>query len=257
MVRWTVWTYSLSVFLFFAFLSSCRQLFNRPSGVMDPANQFGRGTPAGNAIYKLYHKKSMDSTLDPDLLARLQKMRKEREAAEAQATKVKLVPKSQVHVNVPKFGRRGPPLSDEQRAAARLDAMGHRKREAEIKEEVRSAQPVAPPAPSKPPITNADKDKLAQIFEHGEVLPPVTRFTGAIAAQLRKPTEEERLEHRFEELSDVLAEKKEYLADIRKGVAGGKSVADRRQAEMICTNDIAQLIQEMKSIDAELRSHAS
>jgi hypothetical protein len=224
---------------------------------MDAANQFGRGTPAGNAIFRLYHKKNMDSTLDPDLLARLQKMRKEREASETDVTKVKPVPKSQTHVNVPSFGRRGPPLNDEQRALARLNAMGHRKRENEIKTEVRSAAPAQVPAPSKPPITNADKDKLAQIFEFGEVLPPVKQFTGAIAARLKRPTEEERLEHRFDELSILLAEKKEYLSDIKSGVAGGKNAADRRQAEMICTNEIAQMIHEMKSIDVELRNIAS
>jgi hypothetical protein len=224
---------------------------------MDAANQFGRGTPAGNAIYRLYNKKSMDSTLDPELLARLQKMRKEREAAEAEATKVKATPKSQTRVNVPKFGRQGPPLTDEQRATARLNAMGHRKREGDIKEEVKNSEPVSLPVPAKPPITEKDKDKLAQIFQFGEVLPPVTQYTGANAARLRRPTEEERLEARFEELSELLAEKKAYLADIRQGVAGGKSAADRRQAEMICTNDIAQMIQEMKSIDVALRNVGS
>lgn len=233
-------------------LERSSQTFNPPT--MDAANQFGRGTPAGNAIYRLYNKKSMDSTLDPELLARLQKMRKEREAAEAEVTQVKATPKSQTHVNVPKFGRRGQAVTDEQRATARLNAMGHRKREGDIKEEVKNSEPVSIPAPSKPAITDKDKDKLAQIFQFGEVLPPVTQYTGANAARLRRPTEEERLEGRFEELSELLAEKKAYLAEIRQGVAGGKNAADRRQAEMICTNDIAQMIQEMKSIDASLRT---
>lgn len=220
---------------------------------MEAANQFGRGTPAGNAIFRLYNKKSMDSTLDPDLLARLQKMRKEREALEAAETKTKTVPKSQTRVTVPKFGRRGPPMTEEQIAIAKLNAMGHRKRENEIKAAVSSEALPPPPVPSKPPITTAEKDKLAQIFEHGAVLPPVKQYTGANAARLRQTTEQDRLELRFDELSAVLAEKKQYLADVKSGIVGGKNAADRRQTELICTNEIQQMIQEMKQIDADLR----
>lgn len=224
---------------------------------MEAAAQFGRGTPAGNAIFKLYNKKSMDSTLDPELLARLQKMRKEKEAQEAAATKVKVVPKSQVHVSVPKFSGRQK-ASAEQIALSRLEAMGHRKREADIREEASSQPPAPPPQPARPLITEADKDKLVQIFQFGEALPAITdsnhvKLSGANAVRFRKPNESDILESRFDELGDLLREKRQYLADVKSGLAGGKNPVDRRQTELIVTNEIASTIAEMKEIDEKLR----
>ena len=226
---------------------------------MDAANQFGRGTPAGNAIYRLYHKKTMDSTLDPELLARVQKMRQEREAAEAPP---KPVPKSQAHVNVPKYGRRAP-MSAEQIATARLDAMGHRKRGHDIKDEVRAQGPPPPlPAPAKPSITDAEKEKLVQIFAFGAALPgngnttEQTTLSTALAAKagMRKArTHTDVLESRFDEIRGELKQKRDYLAEVQAGTAGGNRPADRKQLELILTNEIASLVKEMKSIDEELK----
>lgn len=220
---------------------------------MEAAQQFGRGTPAGNAIFRLYNKKNMDSTLDPDLLARVKKMRQEREAQEAAAEKPKVVPKSQAHVAVPKFGRRSQQLSAEQRALAKLEFAGHRKRLSDIKAEMSASEPTPAPLPTKPPITEADKDRLAQIFEHGEVLPPPTKLTVPDAARYQRPTTADVLDARFTEITALLEEKRALLDDIKRGVAGGRNPADRRQAEMLCTNEIAQLISEMKWIDSKLR----
>eukprot|EP00758_Cryptobia_borreli_P016630 Tbor_TRINITY_DN6122_c5_g2::TRINITY_DN6122_c5_g2_i20::g.22816::m.22816 len=74
----------------------------------DSHKSFGRDTPAGRAIYNIYNKKSIDSTLDLDLLARLNKMRKEKEEEEKNLKKEKIIPKSRAFVNVPKpAGMRG------------------------------------------------------------------------------------------------------------------------------------------------------
>lgn len=220
---------------------------------MDAANSFGRGTPAGNAIFRLYNKKNMDSTLDPELLARLQKMRKEREEAEASMVKPKVIPKSQAPINVPKFGRRASP-SAEQIALMKLERMGHRKRLEDIQEDVAAQPGPAIPCPAKPAITDADKDRLVQIFQFGEALPnQPTELTGANALRHKKVSATERLERRFDELADLLQEKKEYLAEVKKGVVGGKNTADRRQTELIVTNEIKSMIEEMKSIDLELK----
>lgn len=225
---------------------------------MDAANQFGRGTPAGNAIYRLYHKKTMDSTLDPELLARVQKMRQEKEAMEAPP---KPIPKSQAHVNVPKYGRRAPP-SAEQIATAKLNAIGHRKRGQDIQEEVRAQGPPPPlPAPAKPSITDAEKEKLVQIFAFGAALPGTnatehTTLSTALAAKsgMRKArTHSDVLESRFDEIRVELRQKREYLAEVQAGQAGGNRPADRKQLELVLTNEIASLVKEMKSIDEELK----
>jgi hypothetical protein len=218
---------------------------------MDAALQFGRGTPAGNAIYRLYHKKTMDSTLDPELLKRVQKMRKGREEQESLAVRPKVVPKSQTHVPVPRFGRRSVPTSEDL-AKYRLDAMGHRKRYNQIVEEMDCEQAAAVPPP-RPVINDAEKLRLQQIFQFGEVPPPPTKLTGAQSIFAR-PSDLEKLEQRFDEVCSVVKEKRQYLDDVKKGHAGGKTSNDRRQEEFIVTNEIAEAVKEMKQLDLHIKS---
>ena len=229
---------------------------------MDPANQFGRGTPAGKAIYRLYNKKSMDSTLDPELLARLQKMRKEKDDEAKQNTQPKPLPKSRAHVNVPKpLQCNGP--TPEQIALHKLAQMGHRKRESIIRACVSSEPAALPPAPARPAITDADKERLCQIMEYGEELKSAagasTGASGKTASYMRGGSTEDVFERRFDELTNEIAERKQFLAEMRapNSTLGGKNPAERRTTEQRLMIEISDRISEMKEIDEKIRRFAA
>jgi hypothetical protein len=223
---------------------------------MDPASQFGRGTPAGKAIYRLYNKKSMDSTLDPDLLARLQKMRKEKEEEARNNAPPKAVPKSRAHVNVPK------PLSCPEPTAAqialqKLAQLGHRRREDIIRQCVSNDPMPLAPVPSRPAITDADKDKLCQIMEYGQVIAAPSAKTGMPAR--RQPTAEDHYNSRFDELSREIAERKQFLADMKQpgSTLGGKTAAERRATDQRLLIEISERIAEMKELDEKIRKFSA
>lgn len=209
---------------------------------------FERGTPAGNKLFHLYNKKSMDSTLDPELLARLQQRRREQEAITQ--PKPVVVPKSRAHVNVPKPAR--PQPTAEQIAEYKLSMIAKRKSAKQIDAERRLEAPPEAPVPSRPLITDKDKLKLQQKFEFGEVLPEVTN-----RAPRRPPTDAERLQDRFEELREEIAERKQFLAEMKdqgpKSTLGGANPAERRATEVRLMNEISDRIAEMKEIDDKLR----
>lgn len=218
---------------------------------------FERGTPAGDAIFRLYHRKNMDSTLDPDLLAHLQKLRREREKAELLAVKPPLVPKSRAHVTVPKVGsRRAQSCSDPH---ARLNAYGHKKKEATIRKEVSEQPPVEPPQLTKPAITEEDKMHFQQYMEYdGEIPQP------RVAAQPQAPPSEyEVYESRFDELTREVAERKAFISDMKNPVCsdggkpcfiGGATPAERQATERRILSEIADRIAEMKKIDHFLKT---
>ena len=249
---------------------------------------FGRGTPAGNAVYNLYNgKKSMDSTLDPDLLARLQKLRKEREEAERTATKVKVVPKSQAYVNVPKpTGGRKPP-SAEQVAEWRLQALGRRKRLDAIMEETDGYATSATrdvPQYDRPARTDGDKTRLQQIMAHGEVLPPIQKLPKVLENRInRQKTRRVLLNEQFDAVAEELADKRRALRDVQSrqqnavvaktraemAGAGGLGsdeggggaapasvsntvVAALRAEETQLLRDVGQLVADLKAVDRQL-----
>jgi hypothetical protein len=211
---------------------------------------FDRGTAAGRMLYNLYNKKSMDSTLDPDLLARLQKMRAEREQAESMMTKDKAVPKSRAHVNVPKFGRRSSSAATGDRAPPM--PYGGRRKQDTIQREVRQQPVEQPPQPSRPCITEGDKERLRQIMEYGQALPAPSNMPAP--APRRAPTLRELKLDRFEELAEEIAERKEFLADLREGdLSKTKAPAERQAMERRVVVEIQDRVTEMKTIDQWLK----
>eukprot|EP00744_Colponema_vietnamica_P012181 GILI01017102.1.p1 GENE.GILI01017102.1~~GILI01017102.1.p1 ORF type:complete len:255 (+),score=55.93 GILI01017102.1:78-842(+) len=238
---------------------------------------FGRGTPAGNAVYNLYNgKKTMDSTLDPDLLARLQKMRKEKDEAEKNTVKPKVVPKSQAHVNVPKPSNGRKPPSAEQVAEWRLQALGRRKRMDDILVDTQSSSAaVSAPHYSKPARTDADKTKLQQIMEHGEELPPmkvmpkvlVNRLGGVGAQRSRRDV----LSEEFDRIAASIAERRRELKAVQErqaavvvgkatAAAGGtttgnvsnNAIASLRAEETQLLIEIGRLVSDMKQVDRDI-----
>lgn len=222
---------------------------------------FGRGTPAGKALYNVYNgKKNMDSTLDPDLLARLQKMRKEREEQEALKTKVKPVPKSKTHVPVPKptGGRQKP--TPEMIAEYRLQMIGRQKQLSTILQEQAMQQPLGAPIPSKPAVTDADKRKLQQVMEYGGVLPEPSKISAsaaflpeyrssAVAARRNGDSNVDakiqRLSREFDLTSQTLAAKKADLREAQRKKATSAITSE----EANLTNEIAQLVDDLKTLD--------
>jgi hypothetical protein len=202
---------------------------------------FERGTPAGNALHKLYGgKKSMDSTLDPVLLKQIQKMRAAKEAQEQ--PKVPVVPKSRAHVNVPRL--RGKATNDVLDEFRRMPWYAFsRKPEHVIKKELRDVTPGPAPMPKGPLITDKDKLKLEQIMEFGEVLPegPVVR------RQPQKATERDRCLKLFNDIVKEIEERKEFMAEME---AQGR----HKEFALKINGEISERIDELRKLDKILRS---
>ena len=237
---------------------------------------FGRGTKAGAAIFNLYHRRNMDSTLDPVLLARLQEMRKLKLEEERLAVKPAVVPKSRAFVNVPR------PNGGRSSSAAppSLPAKPGRKPLATIKEQIsvdaEGDATAQAPMPKRKLITDQDKTKLQQICEFGYVLPPpAAASTGAsIAAAARRRNHPYTIKlARFHELRAVIDEHKQYLTELRpsqEGASGVPPVAahlpgtsraaqlamqTRKVAEQEELAKIADAIAEMKELDEWLNQN--
>lgn len=195
----------------------------------------------------------MDSTLDKELLARLQKHRQEKEAME-NPPPPKVVPKSRAYVNVPQVGVRT--FSSEElesiRAQRKFPAgVGKKKAQAIEAEVLVDKQQLAnqpPPESKKPKITEQDKDKLRQIMEHGHVLPPPPAPTAYVPL-----TERERKVRRFEEVVGEIEERKEFLRvmDSPEGklLPCCKTPAEKAATERRISSEIQERIAEMKQLD--------
>ena len=216
---------------------------------------FERGTAAGNKLYNLYHKKPMDSTLDRDLLERLQKMRKEKDDAARLAVTPAVVPKSKAHVVVPKFGR------PKRSSSMVMPRGGGKKSEDAIAQEKRVDVPPAAPA-ARRGITAKDKLKLQHIMEFGEALPEpgtVGLGGGGASPQRRLPPSERdtRVAH-FTMLAQEVDERKQFLADMNGDGASAmeccKKPGDKRATELRIMNEIGDRVDEMKSVDDWLRN---
>lgn len=188
---------------------------------------FGRGTPAGDAIYRCYTAPSKPSTLDPQLAAALAKRRAEREAAEAAMVKPKPIPRSQAPINRPRFGG-GRPATKEEIARWRLAQIPRRKRADVIEAEQRREAPAEGPQYTRPPITSAEKDRLADVMQYGHELPKPVELTGANRVRMHKYSRRQELKDRFNSLQTEAEEVKRELAELRaegkRGFGGGPAV---------------------------------
>ncbi|ESL07343.1 hypothetical protein TRSC58_04969 [Trypanosoma rangeli SC58] len=254
------------------------------SALQGAANVFGRGTAAGDAIYRCYARPTKESTLDPELLARLQKMRAEREAAEAAMLRPKPVPKSKAMISRPRVGL-GQRMTEEDIAKRRLAALPRKKREEHIQRELRACRPSSPPAYARPPITVAEKERLGQIFQFGEQPAKPSEFTGANRVRYAMIDQHFRLKDRFDTLQKQYESLREELRKVQeqshdstapetssevKDTANtciapvDKNIGrfhrrdplkalERRILEQKLAESIEDVVREMKLIDADLR----
>ncbi|RNF25348.1 uncharacterized protein Tco025E_02231 [Trypanosoma conorhini] len=254
------------------------------SRLQDAAYVFGRGTAAGDAIYRCYARPTKESTLDPELLARLQKMRLEREAAEAAMFHPKPVPKSKAMINRPRVGLRQR-MTEEEVAKRRLEALPRKKREEHILREVRARRPPSPPVYPRPPVTLAEKERLGQIFQFGEQPAKPSEFTGANRVRYALIDQRFRLKDRFGTLQRQVEALRAELRRVQQQlhdsavpdkaseskdtsnayIASGAEIRpsfhrrdplkamERRIQEKELTDAIGDAVREMKIIDADLR----
>lgn len=184
---------------------------------MDTAYIFGRGTPAGAAIYKCYAVPTKLSTYDPQVASILAKKRREREAQEAAMFHPKPIPKSKAPISCPRVGCRRA-LTKEEIARYRLEAIPHRKRADVIQEEMRREERQnIPPAftSSHLPIRSDEKDRLADIMAYGKELPKVNKLTGAQRVRYYKMDPAAALRDRFEALKAEALDLRTQLSELR------------------------------------------
>ncbi|KAK7195660.1 hypothetical protein NESM_000495800 [Novymonas esmeraldas] len=188
----------------------------------DTVNIFGRGTPAGEAIFRCYVAPSKPSTLDPQLAAALARRRQEREAAEAAQEHPRPIPRSQAPVHRPRVGL-GQRPSDEERARWRLQQIPHRRTKAAIEAEAEAHRGVTQPLSdryARPAITEAEKDRLADVMAYGAELPKPAEFTGAQRVRLHRLHPRTELEDRFAKLRHTAQEVQSELAQLRTSIPG-------------------------------------
>jgi hypothetical protein len=204
----------------------------------DTVNVFGRGTAAGEAIYRCYVTPSKPSTLDPQLASLLAKRRQEREAAEAAQVHPKAIPKSKAPVNRPRVGV-GKRPTEEQYAQWRLQQIPHRRSKATIEAETQALDSAAPPPPplnkrfAKPAITEAEKDRLADVMAYGGELPKPTELTGAQRAKYREMNRRAKLEDRFAALRQSAQDVQRELAQLRQGLPIPAAVSSSSAAKNV------------------------
>eukprot|EP01012_Entosiphon_sulcatum_P040366 TRINITY_DN5400_c0_g1_i1.p1 TRINITY_DN5400_c0_g1~~TRINITY_DN5400_c0_g1_i1.p1 ORF type:complete len:221 (-),score=40.51 TRINITY_DN5400_c0_g1_i1:145-807(-) len=208
----------------------------------DAYKSFGRGTPAGDAIFKLYHKPTAPSTFDAELAKRLEEARIKREA-EANP-KPKVVPKSRAHVNVPKPTGRPSHVDVDVRVRPMYHRPG-RKPLSKIEEEVRAltTQPL-PALPPKKHISAEDKLRLQRVMEfNGDVPevpePPKPKPKPVPTAPQLSPRA------LFDAIVEEIDERKAFLLEMR---AGGN-----RDHEARIKLEISQRVAELKRLDKIIR----
>ena len=207
---------------------------------------FERGTPAGEALYRLYNgKKKMDSTLDRDLLARLQAQRARQ--AEQAVPKPKVQPKSKARVTVPRSthgyayhndihacGWAGAP-----RAGKKL------KKECDEQLRVREQEIAALPAPPRRHLGEDAKQQLQTLMEYNGELPPLPRTPQkpVLSRRQQKLDEIDGLKQEFSGLAKQLEQQREKL-----DVVTARPVVPKR-AEAAIRRDVNDTVSQMREID--------
>nr|CCC94519.1 unnamed protein product [Trypanosoma congolense IL3000] len=236
------------------------------------ANIFGRGTAAGDAIYRCYARPVKESTLDPELLERLQALRRQREEEEARIIRPKPIPKSKAPVSRPRPCA-GPRISTEERARRRLAAIPRKKPATAIDKEINNFTPLPPKVFDRPPLNDDEKERLNQIFQFGEVPDKPKEFTGAMRLRYASLNKRFGLKERFDALAkriEVLRRELHQMQDSfklapaeseqrdLKGPAlalgpGPLKRSELRLREQQLQNDMENCLTEMKALDEEIR----
>eukprot|EP01060_Flectonema_neradi_P031428 TRINITY_DN4762_c0_g1_i1.p1 TRINITY_DN4762_c0_g1~~TRINITY_DN4762_c0_g1_i1.p1 ORF type:complete len:251 (+),score=61.46 TRINITY_DN4762_c0_g1_i1:48-755(+) len=218
----------------------------------DAYRTFERGTPAGNLLYKLYNKRTVESTLDRDLLARLQAQRRMKEAREQ--PKPKTIPKSKAYVNVPRptYRRSDDEIDTFRRMApVRVGKKAVNTMKLEIK--LRQAELETERPPARKLIGDKEKERFA-IKQSGlepiaaDHLPPIAApRPPRISAAEKRRREIKKLESEFASLSADLERQQKSLQQLT--VNPSRS----RKQEAGLRADIADIATHMRRVDELIR----
>lgn len=299
-------------------MSSSRVAFPVTAGMSNDYKSFDRSTRAGRLLHNLYTAPTKDSTLDKDLLKRLEQLRKDREAAEQPKSKV--VPKSRAYVEIPQappkeYPKYLPPISRRP-----LKQIQENEKEETAKYRMRLQQEQDKNPGAHQPRTDEDKFRLQHKFQFG--VEPTERLVQAFNAErtrvagtvaegtgITQPfafssasaAREKRVERerdlwmkRFDEINNSISEKKKEMAELdeslhqqeiaaavtgasstkKKGgtvaaalgsnhaslsgalsnnYSNSKSLNAARERRQRLSNEIRDLVNEMKEVDKNLK----
>ncbi|EPY34825.1 hypothetical protein AGDE_07811 [Angomonas deanei] len=203
-------------------------------------------------------------------------MREEREREEARRFKPKPIPKSQAPINRPRVGQ-GPRATDEQIAQWRLSQIPQRKKQAAIEEEQKRQAPIAAPTYKRAPITEREKDRLADVMTYGEELKQPTEFTGVNKARYHQIDQKAKLKEDFAKLEKEANSLRKELADLRSQAVrvpvnntgdeadldfeevnriqkqtNGLSLMEQRQRERELAKALSEITMEMAEVNDQL-----
>eukprot|EP01062_Namystynia_karyoxenos_P075152 TRINITY_DN7234_c0_g1_i1.p1 TRINITY_DN7234_c0_g1~~TRINITY_DN7234_c0_g1_i1.p1 ORF type:complete len:262 (+),score=101.88 TRINITY_DN7234_c0_g1_i1:95-787(+) len=220
------------------------------AGAVEAYRTFERGTPAGDALFRLYGgKKQMYSTVDEELLRRARELRLQRER-EAAGPKPKVQPKSRARVAVPRpTGRVGRADDSQASGYSFLPARPGKRLEPASRADLFAiqAERAAQPAPPRRHISEQDKDRLVQFMAHNGERPPSPPELPPVKPKPRQPpTELESLRELFAEVEQEVQERREFLADMRRAGQGKKYEAQIKA-------EVAERVQQLRSIDRMIR----
>lgn len=279
--------------------SSSRVAYPVTAGMTGDYRSFDRSTRAGRLLHNLYQPNTKESTLDPELLKRLEANRKAREAAEH--PKVKPVPKSRAYVELPEAPRKEYPKYLPPIGRRPLALIQQNEREENLKHQQQAKENEA--ANGKQARTDEDKFRLQHKFQFGVqpserlvqafnaertrvvgtvaegtgITHPFAFSTASVAREQRQEKERLIWTKRFDEINAEIADRKAYLAELEEhgheelrtraaavAADGGLITAATshaaqkvenalREKKARVTNELRELIKEMKEINERLR----
>ena len=208
------------------------------AGMSNDYKSFDRSTRAGRLLHNLYTAPTKDSTLDKDLLKRLEQQRKQREAMEQ--PKPKPVPKSRAYVEIPQappkeYPKYLPPISrrplkqiqeNEKEETAKYqkrlqqeyekNPSAHQARTEEDKFRLQHKfQFGVEPSDNLVQAFNAERTRVAGTVAEGTGITQPFAFSAASAAREKRFERERQLwMKRFDEINVAIAEKKQEMSEL-------------------------------------------
>ena len=209
------------------------------SDLDQPWHAVGLGTPAGNALFRLYggrRAQNAGNQFSAHNMARLATM-------PPAAPKMEALPQTRKKVSVPRpTGRRDTGEIDDIPRMRRYNFTG-KKSVATIEMEQASAEPVVPPRPSGPLLDDREKERCAALMRFRGKLPePIPR-----KVKRRNRTEREELEAMFASIQAEIDEREAWLAEMAV-----HDVARAAKYQSQIQGEVQTRVAELKRIDAML-----
>eukprot|EP00760_Papus_ankaliazontas_P031789 PhM_4_TR5465/c0_g1_i1/m.73357 len=201
----------------------------------ETVNTFGRGTAAGRLLHNLYTKPSKESTLDRELLEKFRALRQRKD--DLLAAQPKPVPKSKVHIDVPR-----PVPRRHSSAVMRPMPRPGRRTEDAIRHDPKVQQRPEVPVPKGPLITEVDKNKLQRFMEYNGEPPqlPDPRAVRVAPPPRRPRTMRDELVEMFDSVAREIQERKAFLAEVPES---------KKDTYAHVTLEIADRVKELRRID--------